>query len=160
MKIYKINGNDCGGFKKPKGHLDTQMFPECEKYETNRDVVKKTVEKRKKKKSFNLKEYRLEKKAYVLDISKNIVPVEQVLGTSATGTSDQIDKEMHSKGYFLFREHYHFGKMLSYQNEKGDKIYLLNGKWATWDEVKKDLQELWRPVGQDALKWYWENVAK
>jgi hypothetical protein len=42
-------GNDCGGFKSPKGHLDSQLYPECEKYETNRDVVKKTEEKRKKK---------------------------------------------------------------------------------------------------------------
>jgi len=51
MKIIKIEAsNDCGGFKSPKGHLDTQMFPECEGYETDRDIVKKTVEKRKKKK--------------------------------------------------------------------------------------------------------------
>ena len=50
FKITKIAGNDCGGFKPPKGHLDTQMFPECEKYETSRDIVKKTVEKRKKHK--------------------------------------------------------------------------------------------------------------
>jgi hypothetical protein len=57
----KTAGNDCGGFKAPKGHLDTQMFPECEGYETDRNVVKKTVERRekKKKKSFNLREYRL-----------------------------------------------------------------------------------------------------
>ncbi len=51
MKITKINSNECGGFKKPKGHLDTQMFPECENWPTDRNIVKKTVEKRKKKKS-------------------------------------------------------------------------------------------------------------
>lgn len=49
MRIVKITGNDCGGFRPPKGHLDTQMFPECEPYETNRDIVRKTVERRKKK---------------------------------------------------------------------------------------------------------------
>lgn len=51
-KIISIASNDCGGFQKaiPHHHLDTQMFPECEKYNTNRDVVKKTTDKRKKKK--------------------------------------------------------------------------------------------------------------
>ena len=51
MLIRKIySSNDCGGFKPPKGHLDTQMYPECEGTETDRDIVKKTEEKRKKKK--------------------------------------------------------------------------------------------------------------
>jgi hypothetical protein len=69
MKIIKINAsNDCGGFKPPKGHLDTQMYPECEGYETDRDIVKKTEEKRKKNKkkkkaSFNLREYKVAQKA-------------------------------------------------------------------------------------------------
>lgn len=44
-------GNDCGGFRPPKGHLDTQLFPECENTETDRNIVKKTVERRKKKKA-------------------------------------------------------------------------------------------------------------
>lgn len=169
MKIFssiKSLSGDCGGFQKPKGHLDTQMFPECAGTECDRDIVKKTREKRKKKKSFNLKEYKMEKKAdfsrptELSGISKEVVPVEQMIGTVAKGTIDEIDKDMHSKGYFLFREHYHFGRMLSYQNIKGDKIYLLNGKWALWNEVKKDLQETWRPTGEDALKWYWENIAE
>jgi hypothetical protein len=42
-------GNDCGGFKSPKGHLDSQLYPECKGKETDRDIVKKTEEKRKKK---------------------------------------------------------------------------------------------------------------
>lgn len=51
MKITKIEAsNDCGGFQPPKGHLDTQLFPECKGCETDRDVVKKTVERRKKNK--------------------------------------------------------------------------------------------------------------
>jgi hypothetical protein len=50
MRIIRLNSNDCGGFKKPKGHLDTQLYPECEGTETDRDIVKKTEEKRKKKK--------------------------------------------------------------------------------------------------------------
>lgn len=59
MKIYKINGNDCGGFQKPKGHLDTQLFPECNNTETDRNVVKKTIKRRKKHACniFNLKKY-------------------------------------------------------------------------------------------------------
>ena len=43
--------NDCGGFRPPKGHLDTQMYPECKGTETDRNIVKKTVEKRKNKKN-------------------------------------------------------------------------------------------------------------
>ena len=49
MKIYKISGNYCGGFDSPKGHLDTQLFPECEPYETNRNIVQKTIKRRHKK---------------------------------------------------------------------------------------------------------------
>ena len=44
------SGNYCGGFRPPKGHLDTQMFPECEGYETDRNIVRKTVERRKESK--------------------------------------------------------------------------------------------------------------
>jgi len=49
MEITKIDSsNDCGGFRPPKGKLDTQMYPECQGTETDRNIVKKTVEKRKK----------------------------------------------------------------------------------------------------------------
>ncbi|MGV9205327.1 MAG: hypothetical protein ACOC44_15055 [Promethearchaeia archaeon] len=47
--MIKNASNYCGGFNPPKGKLDTQLFPECEGYETDRNIVKKTVEKRKKK---------------------------------------------------------------------------------------------------------------
>jgi hypothetical protein len=39
-----------GGFQKPKGHLDTQMYPECEGGKFDRNIVKKTEERRKKDK--------------------------------------------------------------------------------------------------------------
>ena len=55
MKIISLSSNDCGGFKPPKGHLDTQLYPECEGTECDRDIVKKTVEKRKKKKKVEAK---------------------------------------------------------------------------------------------------------
>lgn len=29
MKILKLSQMDCGGFSGPKGHLDTQLFPDC-----------------------------------------------------------------------------------------------------------------------------------
>lgn len=41
---------DCGGFRPPKGHLDTQMFPECAGTPADRDIVKKTRENRKRHK--------------------------------------------------------------------------------------------------------------
>jgi len=55
MKITKISKEnkenkkdkkDCGGFQRPKGHLDTQMFPECEGSKFDRDIVKKTEERK------------------------------------------------------------------------------------------------------------------
>jgi hypothetical protein len=51
-KIVSISAcKSCGTkditFGPPKGHLDTQMFPECEGSRFDRDIVKKTVEKRK-----------------------------------------------------------------------------------------------------------------
>jgi len=78
----KTSSNECGGYQKPKGHMDSQMFPECKGTPTDRDIVKKTREKRKSKKktkksaeevlmqniaknskqnkqSFNLKKYRI-----------------------------------------------------------------------------------------------------
>jgi hypothetical protein len=60
----KCSGGECGcPTKKPKkgNKLDTQMFPECEGTKYDRDIVKKTVEKRKRK-AFNLKDYRLAKR--------------------------------------------------------------------------------------------------
>ena len=58
----EAGSNDCGGFQKPKGHLDTQMYPECENTPCDRDIVKKEEKRRKKnqrkKNAFNLKEYR------------------------------------------------------------------------------------------------------
>lgn len=68
-KIPVEAGNDCGGFQKPKGHLDTQMFPECEGTETDRNIVKKTVERRKKKEkvAFNLKSFLLQKNGAQLE---------------------------------------------------------------------------------------------
>jgi len=48
MKIVKITSNDCGGFQAPKGHLDTQMFPECAGKETDRNIVTKTIKRRNK----------------------------------------------------------------------------------------------------------------
>ena len=74
MKIWKIkeSSNYCGGFKPPKGHLDTQMYPECEGYETDRNIVKKTVERRKKQQKKKRK-----KKASIQLESKHGFPVVQ-----------------------------------------------------------------------------------
>lgn len=108
-------------------------------------------------------------------LSENVVPVEQIIGTSPEGmSSDQIDQDMHSKGYFLFREHYPWGKTLSYQNKKGDKIYLnvefteenlkndTRGKatWVTWDQLKKILREDWRPPSQSDQDWFVANLGE
>jgi len=72
------NKGGCGGFKPPKGHMDSQMYPECSGTDEDRDVVKKTIKRRKKKNScdenytityngpkgkFNLKKAKLQKAA-------------------------------------------------------------------------------------------------
>ncbi len=56
MRIIRIS--KCGkgygkDFGKPKGHLDTQLFPECKGTKYDRDVVK-NQRKKTKKASFNL----------------------------------------------------------------------------------------------------------
>ena len=54
-KKKKSKGYSSG---KPKGHLDTQLFPECEGSQFDRNIVKKTEERRKNNispYSFNLK---------------------------------------------------------------------------------------------------------
>lgn len=57
MQILKLSQMDCGGFGGPKGHLDTQMFPDC----PDRSLTKQKHQKHKKKhtckkckKSFNI----------------------------------------------------------------------------------------------------------
>ena len=63
MKIVFCKCKKCHPDGKPaKGHLDTQLFPECKGTEFDRDIVKKTVEKRKQEKkhqqaSFNLNRF-------------------------------------------------------------------------------------------------------
>ena len=73
MEIFRISNinksasNECGGFRPPKGHLDTQMFPECEGTPTDRNIGKKHRKKQKVKKTtasgnpiFNLKNQSVE----------------------------------------------------------------------------------------------------
>lgn len=98
------------------------------------------------------------------ELSENIVPVDQILGTSSTGNVNQIDEEMHSKGYFLFREYYPWGKTLSYRNKNGDKIYFERndaGKfvWMTWEQLKEQIKKTWRPSSQQDQDWFIVNLT-
>jgi len=105
----------------------------------------------------------------IAELSENVVPVEQILGTSPVHpfNDDEIDREMHSKGYFLYRENYWFGKCPSYQNKNGDKVILNRGweeedgkaKWVTWEQLKRVLKDQWRPVGREELAWYHQNIG-
>ena len=97
-------------------------------------------------------------------LSENTVPVSEILGTSTRGTESQIDDDMHSKGYFLFREHYPWGKTLSYQNKQGDKIYLDRNEagqmvWMTWDQLKEVLRRDWRPPDRAGQDWFVANIG-
>jgi len=66
--------NDCGGYQPPKGHLDTQLYPECKDTPCDRDIVKKTRKRRKNnKKAFNLFHHRLFKNA-ISDNGNNKMP--------------------------------------------------------------------------------------
>lgn len=59
MKIIKINSKkDCGGFQKPKGKLDTQLYPECKDTKYDRDVVKKHRKRKKSTTAKKKKEYK------------------------------------------------------------------------------------------------------
>ena len=93
------------------------------------------------------------------DVSKNIVPVEQILGTSPSGSIDQIDQDMHSKGYYLFREHYKWGKTLSYRNDAGDKVYLVDGRWTDWNRLIENVKETWRPASREEQDWFVANLG-
>lgn len=55
MKLIRVSKKDdgsCRGYGKPKGKLDTQLFPECKDTKYDRDIVKKQ-EKNKKSSSCN-----------------------------------------------------------------------------------------------------------
>ena len=47
MQIFRI-ASKCGGYRKPKGKMDSQMYPECAGTPEDRDVVKKNRKKKKK----------------------------------------------------------------------------------------------------------------
>ena len=98
------------------------------------------------------------------ELSKSVVPIEEIIGTSPNGTANQIDQDMHSKGYFLFRENFPWGRTLAYRNEKGDKVYLdhnLEGQhvWMTWDQLKEVLRRDWRPVNKQDQDWFIANLG-
>jgi len=94
------------------------------------------------------------------EVSENIVPASEIIGTSADGMSEaQIDEDMHSKGYFLFREYYPWGRNLSYQSKNGEKVYLEGGKWMTWEQLKQVMREEWRPARQKDQDWYNANLG-
>ena len=83
MEIKKIEegSNDCGGFRPPKGHLDTQLFPECKGTETDRDVVKNTTKKKKRKKK--------KKEASMQITAKHSWPVTRTRSHQSPGLWDQ-----------------------------------------------------------------------
>jgi hypothetical protein len=92
IKIVGFNlkkSNDCGGFQKPKGHLDTQMFPECEGTPCDRNIVKKTVEKRKKK-------VKKEKKSEATEAQECVSCM-----IKQTSTNTSIDNKFNLKQYKL-----------------------------------------------------------
>jgi len=45
IRVAKKDDGSCGGYGKPKGKLDTQLFPECEDTKYDRDIVKKQEKK-------------------------------------------------------------------------------------------------------------------
>jgi hypothetical protein len=95
------------------------------------------------------------------ELSDIIVPVSQIIGTKPTGkTEDEIDRDMHSKGYFLFREHYRWGKTLSYRNKNNDRIYLVDGTWVDEDNLKRIMKETWRPAGREDQDWFVSNLGQ
>jgi hypothetical protein len=92
-----------GGYStgKAKGHLDTQMFPECDGSKFDRNIVKKTVNRRKKNISpyaFNLKEYKLS--SYLNRIDENTSLLGKI---NSIKEAQDICLEMHGevpkKGY-------------------------------------------------------------
>ena len=101
----------------------------------------------------------------VAEVFENIVPVEQILGTNPSGmTEAQLDQDMHSKGYFLFREHYKWGKTLSYQNKNGEKVFLEkddSGKltWMTFSQLKEQVKKTWRPASREDQDWFVANLG-
>ena len=104
MKIVKISKitiskkKDCGGFQKAKGHLDTQMFPECEGTKYDRDIVKKTVEKRKYNKSKSTKSKK-QKEACVECMIKEAQMVDPKLPQRPIFSGDKCPKCGNSQHY-------------------------------------------------------------
>lgn len=100
------------------------------------------------------------------EVSENIVPVDQIIGTSPTGMNEaQIDADMHSKGYFLFREHFRWGRNLSYRNKNNDSVYLErddSGKmvWMSSDQLKEQVKKTWRPSSRADQDWFVANLGE
>ena len=98
------------------------------------------------------------------ELSENVVPVEQILGTSPNMPANKLDEYMHAQGYFFFREHYRWGRNLSYQNKNGDKIYLErddSGKmvWMTQKQFMDQVKKTWVPASQEDQDWFTANLG-
>lgn len=95
------------------------------------------------------------------ELSEVVVPVSQIIGTKPTGkTENEIDNEMHSKGYFLFREYYRWGKTLSYRNRNRDNVYLVDGTWVDENNLKRIMRETWRPASREDQDWFVVNLGE
>jgi hypothetical protein len=107
FNVKKHASGECGGFKEPKGNLDTQMYPECKGKPGDRDIVKKTREKKdkdkkkkkkKSKKSFNLLDFKKEAKfGNYLDHPE----YDPANGNSVNPTTGRIWIEFKNAGYTL-----------------------------------------------------------
>lgn len=98
-------------------------------------------------------------------LSETIVPIDQIIGTRPTGkTETEIDEEMHSKGYFLFREHYRWGRTPSYRNKNNEQVYLdrdETGKliWMSLEQLKAQIRNDWVPVSMEDQNWFTANLG-
>lgn len=75
-------------------------------------------------------------------------------------TFSQCDAWMRENGYYLYREHYHFGYHPTYRHkETGESLYVYHGYLWMWEQVKADLRENWRPPGSEERRWFCENIG-
>jgi hypothetical protein len=59
-----------------------------------------------------------------------------------------------------FREHYRWGRTLSYRNIKGDKVYLVDGTWVDEPTLINIMRETWRPSGREDQDWFVVNLGE
>ena len=71
-------------------------------------------------------------------------------------------ENMHSRGFLMIKEHQMWGRCPTYKNHKTGEVLFTGYKdpstMVTWEEIKAELRELWRPMKTEERTFFLNNL--